>query len=128
MVFERSQSQARLAHDLRPHVERVAGVFPLRVRKRRPLTRIQASPHRWSTTASRATLRWDAATDVPARPAEAQMDPRVANLQPFPRSHAHAASCVGAGIHGAGGAFRAASQCSWIMPLCTRSMSNELYL
>src|SRR5258708_4976596 len=64
MIFERRQSQARLAHDLRPHVERVAGVFPLRVRKRRPLSRVQASPHRCSTTPSprpaRSTLRWGA--------------------------------------------------------------------
>ena len=42
VIFERRQRHAGLAHDLRPHVQRVAGVLPLGKGKRGPLRRIQA--------------------------------------------------------------------------------------
>ena len=50
MILQRSESQARLSHDLGPHVERVAGLLPGREGKRRPLTRNQVLPHRYSTS------------------------------------------------------------------------------
>ena len=52
MILQRSESETRLSHDLGPHVERVAGLLPGREGKRRPLTRNQVLPHRYSTSPS----------------------------------------------------------------------------
>ena len=50
MVLQGREHHARLAHDLCPHVKRVAGGGPIRERKRRPFMRRQVPPRPHSTS------------------------------------------------------------------------------